>query len=199
MAPAQAFVRAEERRAAEVIRSSEFGMRNWDAGISVSGDRSSGGTVALGSHPTFRFYHGFALSSCPAFRFYRCVLPLARVQGLRFCWGVLHSAHTRLSVSAAVLSLAHPVCVILPRCFALGTCPALRFWRNCLSSAHARPSVSDAALPSAHAQPSVSDASLPSAHAQHCGSGATACPRHASGACVSVGAFCLGSRLLFAA
>ena len=117
--------------------------------MSVSGDCGSGGTVALGSHPTFRFYHGFALSSHPAFRFYRCVLPLARVQDLRFCWGVLHSAHTRLSVSAAVLSLAHPVCVILPRCFALGTCPALRFWRNC----------------------------LPSAHAQHCGSSATVCPR----------------------
>ena len=126
---------------------------------------------ALGSCPALRFCRGFALSSRPAFRFYLCVLPLARVQGLRFCWGVLHSAHTRLSVSAAVLSLAHPVCVILPRCFALGTCPALRFWRNC----------------------------LPSAHAQHCGSSATVCPRHASGACVSVGAFCLGSRLLFAA
>ena len=142
---------------------SEFGMRNWDAGDERvwrlwfwrnGRPRFALGSAvlarfALGSCPALRFCRGFALSSRPAFRFYRCVLPLARVQGLRFCWGVLHSAHTRLSVSAAVLSLAHPVCVILPRCFALGTCPALRFWRNC----------------------------LPSAHAQHCGSSATVCTR----------------------
>ncbi len=73
---------------------------------------------ALGSHPAFRFCRSsvlgssclcdsaaahcprltpsiavlaqlFALGSRPAFRFYRCVLHSARVQGLRFCWGVL--------------------------------------------------------------------------------------------------------------
>ncbi len=131
-------------------------MRNWGAEDERARRlwfrRDGCPRFALGSAVLARF----ALSSRPAFRFYRCVLHSARVQGLRFCWGVLHSAHTRLSVSAAVRSLAHPVRVILPRCFALGICPALRFWRNC----------------------------LPSAHAQHCGSGATVCPRLMPGVAV---------------
>ena len=119
----------------------EFGMRNWGAEDERARRlwfRRNGcprfalgsavlARFALGSCPALRFCRGFALSSRPAFRFYQCVLPLARVQGLRFCWGVLHSAHTRLSVSAAVRSLAHPVRVILLRRFVLGSHPAFRF------------------------------------------------------------------------
>ena len=118
-APAQAFVRAGERRG------------NSECGIGVRG--MSVPSLPFLSRLCPRFTSSSALSARSAFRFSRGFALSARLV-LRFCRGDLPSVHARPSVSRAALPSARIRPSVSAAAFALNSCTAFRFSRGSVLS-----------------------------------------------------------------